>query len=340
MDNPLEALREMKLQDLYTKLQLTDNEFDDCLTTMGLLHGTHKVLVPINNVNSVHYAPAVPAQKVAQGGSLQSYLQANQDQHKQILHFIKAYASKDHVERWFNLSRSDRECISNTSRNLGKLWIAGSDYVNSQDDWITHLKLACPDASAEIDEWHQECLARRQAASANWTANYNKLPQTVQTFLTNLNETFDSLRRTGVLVRLARLTRNDTTEIQDALLPVVKEFLAVPQGDWDKVAEVFPRTENILGSNGNLTTHIFVLVRALDEHLTNGTVPVTNLGAIIQAQEACKKNIEETFIQYALAWKQQVESASEQEFSPHAESELESSVHSSLAAAAENVPSS
>jgi hypothetical protein len=40
MNNPLEELREMKLQDLYTKLQLTDNEFDECLTTMGLLHGT------------------------------------------------------------------------------------------------------------------------------------------------------------------------------------------------------------------------------------------------------------------------------------------------------------
>ena len=34
MNNPLEELREMKLSDLYTKLQLTDNEFDECLTTM------------------------------------------------------------------------------------------------------------------------------------------------------------------------------------------------------------------------------------------------------------------------------------------------------------------
>jgi endonuclease III-like uncharacterized protein len=35
MNNPLEELREMKLQDLYTKLQLTDNEFDECFTKWG-----------------------------------------------------------------------------------------------------------------------------------------------------------------------------------------------------------------------------------------------------------------------------------------------------------------
>jgi hypothetical protein len=31
MDNAIEELREMNLQDLYTKLQLTDNEFDEWL---------------------------------------------------------------------------------------------------------------------------------------------------------------------------------------------------------------------------------------------------------------------------------------------------------------------
>uniref|UniRef100_A0A914EED6 Uncharacterized protein n=1 Tax=Acrobeloides nanus TaxID=290746 RepID=A0A914EED6_9BILA len=40
MNNPFGELREMNLQDLYTKLQLRYNEFDEWLTTMGLLHGT------------------------------------------------------------------------------------------------------------------------------------------------------------------------------------------------------------------------------------------------------------------------------------------------------------
>lgn len=38
MNNPREELRSMNLQDLYAKLQLTDNEFDDWLKQLGLLH--------------------------------------------------------------------------------------------------------------------------------------------------------------------------------------------------------------------------------------------------------------------------------------------------------------
>jgi hypothetical protein len=36
---------------------------------------------------------------------LKAYLQNNHNQHKQqVLHVIKAYAPKDHVEKWFNVS--------------------------------------------------------------------------------------------------------------------------------------------------------------------------------------------------------------------------------------------
>uniref|UniRef100_A0A914D329 Uncharacterized protein n=1 Tax=Acrobeloides nanus TaxID=290746 RepID=A0A914D329_9BILA len=43
----------------------------------------------------------------------------------------------------------------------------------------------CPNASTEIDAWHNEMVAHRNNASANWTANYNKLPQSVQNVLNN-----------------------------------------------------------------------------------------------------------------------------------------------------------
>uniref|UniRef100_A0A914C8Q1 Uncharacterized protein n=1 Tax=Acrobeloides nanus TaxID=290746 RepID=A0A914C8Q1_9BILA len=40
MNNPIEEFREMNLQDVYTKMQLIDEEFDDCFIAMGLLHGS------------------------------------------------------------------------------------------------------------------------------------------------------------------------------------------------------------------------------------------------------------------------------------------------------------
>jgi hypothetical protein len=36
--NVIDELRDMNLQELYGKLQLSDEEFDDWLTSMGLLH--------------------------------------------------------------------------------------------------------------------------------------------------------------------------------------------------------------------------------------------------------------------------------------------------------------
>uniref|UniRef100_A0A914CJ98 Uncharacterized protein n=1 Tax=Acrobeloides nanus TaxID=290746 RepID=A0A914CJ98_9BILA len=44
MNNSLEEIREMNLQDLYTKLQLTDNEFDDSLIAWDYLMN-HKLVI-------------------------------------------------------------------------------------------------------------------------------------------------------------------------------------------------------------------------------------------------------------------------------------------------------
>jgi hypothetical protein len=38
VNSPVEELQEKNLQDVYTKIQLTDKEFDDWLIAMGLLH--------------------------------------------------------------------------------------------------------------------------------------------------------------------------------------------------------------------------------------------------------------------------------------------------------------
>ena len=40
MNNSIEEFQDLNLQDLYMKLQLSDNDFDDWLIAMGLLHGS------------------------------------------------------------------------------------------------------------------------------------------------------------------------------------------------------------------------------------------------------------------------------------------------------------
>jgi len=256
-------------------------------------------------------------------GTWKQRFQANPTQYKQqIVDAIKAHMPTNHTEKWYSISSSDRQCLTGAQQYVGFLWIAG--VISTEDECITKVKQTCPNASAEIDEWHSQSVAHREQYSANWTEKYNSLPQSVRDVLTNLNQTFNSLRKSGAFLRQSK------TEIQKAFLPVVQQFLAVSQADWDQVVEEFPHTELILGSNGNLTKPFFVLVQALADYLNNSTVDQT---AVKQAQQAFAQYGQAKCREYVPKLKTYIQNLPKTELSPQAQSGVESSVDNTVAAA-------
>jgi len=250
-------------------------------------------------------------------------LQANPTQYKQqIVDAIKAHMPTNHTERWYNISSSDRQCLTGAQQYVGFLWIAG--VISTEDECITKVKQTCPNASAEIDQWHSESVAHREQYSANWTEKYNSLPQSVRDVFTNLNQTFNSLRKSGAFLR------QNKTEIQKAFLPVVQQFLAVSQADWDQVVAVFPYTNLTLGSSGTLNKPFFVLVQALADYLNNSTVDQT---AVKQAQQAFAQYGQQMCQQNVQKWKNYVNNLPKTELSPQAQSGIDSSVNTAVAAA-------
>jgi hypothetical protein len=288
---------------------------------------------PAGEVSTLNQGPgnANNVQDECSVANWQSRIQSNK---QQILNAVKAHVSTTHADRWYNISSSDRQCLTNAQQTIGYMWITG--YFNTEDDCITYAKQKCPNAATEIDAWHNEMVAHRANASANWTATYNKLPQSVQNLLNNLNATFSSLRKSHALI--------NQTAVKAAFLPIVEEFRAVSQDDWDKVVEVFPKTEVILGSDGNLTKPFFVLVEALENYLSNNAVDGT---AVKQAKAAFAQYAQDKCRQYVPVLKNYVNNLPKPELSPEAHSGIESSVGSTIDAATGsassatgNVPSS
>uniref|UniRef100_A0A914E3A3 Uncharacterized protein n=1 Tax=Acrobeloides nanus TaxID=290746 RepID=A0A914E3A3_9BILA len=170
------------------------------------------------------------------------------------IHGVKAFGDREILETWYNLTKSNRNCIRNS------LWAI---LKNKTEEKITsevalHFTMSsCPNSSAEIQQLYNLCQEKSKNFVSKIDDTFKKLPVSIQ----------EVIKKLETILKDNSIERNEE-KVRAAFLPILKSLLEIPDEDLQKLADLYPDLAPIV--IGDLKQPVRKIIQKLIEYCTTG----------------------------------------------------------------------